>query len=65
MEYVKLDEEEYYLKRTSSWIEKIKRHKFISMITAAFVVFSTLNFVMIYKFMEILQNVWNMDTKEV
>lgn len=57
MEYVKLEEEEYCINRTSSWIEKIKRHKFISMITAAFVVFSTLNFVMIYKFIEILQNI--------
>ena len=57
MEYVKLDEEEYCLKRTSSWIGKIKRHKFISSIAAAFVIFSILNFVMIYKFMEILQNV--------
>lgn len=57
MEYVKIEEEEYCIKRTSGWIEKIKRHKVISTITAAFVIFSILNFIMVYKFMEILQNV--------
>ncbi|MBQ3415717.1 MAG: hypothetical protein IJH39_10380 [Clostridia bacterium] len=57
MEYVKLKDEEYYVKGTSHIINKIKRHKFISMIIAAFIVFSILNFVMIYKFMEILQNI--------
>ena len=42
---------------TSSLLDKIKRHKFITMVGVAFVVFSTLNFVMIYNFMKILQNV--------
>lgn len=44
-----------------SWISKlsktIKRHKLISTITIAFLMFSTLNIVMIYSFMKILQNI--------
>lgn len=42
---------------TSSLIDKIKRHKLITMVTMTFVVLSTLNFVMIYNFMQILKNV--------
>lgn len=44
-----------------SWISKlsktIKRHKLISTITIAFLMFSTLNIVMIFSFMKILQNI--------
>ena len=44
-----------------SWISKlsktIKRHKIISTITIAFLMFSTLNIVMIFSFMKILQNI--------
>lgn len=44
-----------------SWISKlsktIKRHKLISIITIAFLMFSTLNIVMIFSFMKILQNI--------
>ncbi len=57
MEYVKIEEEEYCIERTSSWFEKIKKHKFISLIIAAFVICSIINFIMIYKFIDILQNV--------
>ena len=43
------------------WISKIKRfirtHKFITTVSIAFVMFSTVNIVMIYSFMKILQNV--------
>ena len=45
---------------TSRLVCKMKKHKIITMAGVAFVVFSTLNFVMIYNFMKILQNVWNM-----
>lgn len=44
-----------------SWISKlsktIKRHKLISTITIAFLMFSSLNIVMIFSFMKILQNI--------
>lgn len=43
------------------WVSKIKRfirtHKFITTASIAFCMFSTLNIVMIYSFMKILQNI--------
>lgn len=43
------------------WVSKIKRfirtHKFITTVSIAFVMFSTVNVVMIYSFMKILQNI--------
>lgn len=42
------------------WISKlfrtIKRHKLITTVTMAFIVFSIVNIIMIYSFMRILQN---------
>lgn len=42
---------------TSGLLKKIKRHKLISMVVIAFIMFSTVNVIMIYNFMKILQNV--------
>lgn len=43
------------------WISKfrriIKTHKFITTVSAAFIIFSTSNIIMIYSFMKILQNI--------
>ncbi len=36
---------------------KIKRHKFISVIICTLLIFSTFNIIMIYNFMKILQNI--------
>lgn len=45
------------------WINKlkevIKNHKIITIAIIAFIMFSTLNLVMIYNFMKILQTIWN------
>ena len=42
-------------------ISKIKRfirtHKFITTVSIAFAMFSTMNFIMIYNFMKVLQNI--------
>ena len=40
---------------TSKLYKKIKRHKFITAITTIFLLFSTINIVMINTFMQILQ----------
>ena len=42
---------------TSRFFKTIKRHKLISMVVIAFIMFSTVNVIMIYNFMKILQNV--------
>lgn len=47
--------------RGKSWTrrlyQKIKRHKLITTTIIAFTMFSTANFIMIYNFMRILQNI--------
>lgn len=43
---------------TSKIHKKIKRHKLLTTIIIALITFSTANIIMIYNFMEILQNVW-------
>lgn len=42
---------------TSKINKKIKRHKLLTTIIIALITFSTANIIMIYNFMEILQNV--------
>ena len=42
---------------TSKIYKKIKRHKLLTTIIIALITFSTANIIMIYNFMEILQNV--------
>ena len=42
---------------TSRFFKCIKRHKLISFVVCAFIMFSTVNVIMIYNFMKILQNV--------
>lgn len=37
-------------------LEKMKRHKLFSLALLSFLIFSTINFMMIYQFMKILQN---------
>lgn len=37
-------------------LEKMKRHKLFSLALLSFLIFSTINFIMIYQFMKILQN---------
>lgn len=41
----------------SKLLKKIQHHKLLTTIVIAFVMFSTLNIVMIYNFMKILQNI--------
>ena len=41
---------------TSRWHEKIKEHKLLTTAIITFLMFSTINVVMIYSFMKILQN---------
>lgn len=43
--------------RTSKVFESIKRHKFISTVVITLAMFSTINVIMIYNFMKLLQNV--------
>ncbi len=43
-----------WLNRT---INKIKRHKFISTVILTLIIFSTINVVMIFNFMKLLQNI--------
>ena len=38
--------------------KKIKRHKLLTTIIIALITFSTVNIIMIYNFIEILQNIW-------
>ena len=40
----------------SKILEKMKRHKLFSLALLSFLIFSTINFMMIYQFMKILQN---------
>ena len=42
---------------TSRLYKKIKRHKLVSTTIIAFFIFSTINMIMIYNFMKILQNI--------
>ena len=42
---------------TSKIHKKIKRHKLLSTIIIALITFSTVNIIMIYNFIEILQNI--------
>lgn len=42
---------------TSRFFKAMKRHKLISMVVIAFIMFSMANVIMIYNFMKILQNV--------
>lgn len=42
---------------TSKLLKKIRNHKLLTTIIIAFFMFSTLNIVMIYSFMKILQNI--------
>lgn len=42
---------------TSKTIKKMKRHKLISISIVMFVIFSVLNFCLIYSFMNILQKI--------
>ena len=42
---------------TSKVFRSIKRHKFISTVLITLMVFSTINVIMIYNFMKILQNI--------
>lgn len=42
---------------TSKLLKKIKNHKLLTTVIIAFFMFSTLNIVMIYSFMKILQNI--------
>lgn len=44
-------------KWTSKLFEKIKKHKLLTTAIIAFVMFSTLNIVMIYSFMKILKGI--------
>ena len=44
---------------TSKLLKKIRDHKLLTTAIIAFFMFSTLNIVMIYSFMKILQNIWN------
>ena len=39
-------------------VENIKKNKFISFIFISFIVFSGVNFYLIYNFMKILENIW-------
>ena len=41
---------------TSKVLKSIKRHKFISTVLVTLMAFSTINAIMIYNFMKILQN---------
>ncbi len=41
---------------TSRWGKKMKKHKLLTMCILAFFMFATMNIVMIYSFMKILQN---------
>jgi len=43
-------------KWTSRFIKTVKRHKLISIIIIAFIIFSIANVIMIFNFMEILQS---------
>ncbi len=43
-------------KEISKILEKMKRHKLFSLALLSFLIFSTINFMMIYQFMKILQN---------
>ena len=40
-------------------VKTVKNHKIISMAVISLIIFSTVNMVMIYQFMKILQNMWN------
>lgn len=42
---------------TSRLLKTIKRHKFISTVMMAFIIFSIANAIMIFNFMEILKNI--------
>ncbi len=42
---------------TSRIYEKIKTHKLITTVVLAFLIFSTINIIMIYNFMKILQGI--------
>ncbi len=42
---------------TSKVFEKIKAHKLITTVVVALLLFSTINIIMIYNFMSILQNI--------
>lgn len=43
---------------TSKVYKTIKKHKLITTVIIAFGMFSTLNAIMIYNFMKIMQNIW-------
>ena len=43
--------------RTSKLVKKIKRHKFLTTVIIALIIFSSLNIAMIYSFMKVLQNI--------
>ena len=43
-------------KEISKILEKMKRHKLFSLALLSFFIFSKINFMMIYQFMKILQN---------
>ena len=42
-------------KEISKILEKMKRHKLFSLALLSFLIFSTINFMMIYQFMKIMQ----------
>ncbi len=42
--------------RSKVW-RKIKKHKLLSITVSSFILFSIVNFIMIYNFMKILQNI--------
>lgn len=41
----------------SKILKKIRKHKLLSVIISSFILFSIVNFIMIYNFMKILQNI--------
>lgn len=52
-------------KKNKSVLETVKKHKLISFVITTLIVFSCLNFFLIYNFMKILQNIWNIEINEV
>ena len=46
-------------------IRKISEHKWISMIIVSLIILSSINAIMIYNFLKILQNIWIYLKKEV
>ena len=50
---------------TRNMKEKIKQNKLLSTVIIAFMLFSVINIIMIYNFINILQNIWNWDKNRV